>query len=77
MKMKLFAKISKQFQTDDEIKTLVIESDEKDSGGFFLFLHQSLDQPCEADLWFTDLEGAKIQALDSYGVPTDAWQVLE
>ncbi len=40
-------------------------------------MHQSLEEPCEADLWFADLEGAKRQAKFNYGVEFDEWQTIE
>ena len=74
--MKLTAKIPKEM-IDDEIQYLVIESDENDTKGFFLFMHKSLDEPCEADLWFADIDGAKRQATFNYGVEFDEWQAFE
>ncbi|MBK7110408.1 MAG: hypothetical protein WAU21_08515 [Chitinophagales bacterium] len=62
---------------DDEKQYLVIELDESDTKGVFLFLHKSLDEPCEADLWFADIEGAKRQAKFNYGIEIDDWQTLE
>lgn len=74
--MKLTAKIQDKM-IDDEIQYLVIESDEYGTKGFFLFMHKSLDEPCEADLWFADIEGAKRQAKVNYGIEFDEWQTLE
>lgn len=74
--MKLVAEIPKG-NTEDNIKYLVIESDENDTKGYFLFFHKSLDTPCEADLWFVDIEGAKRQAKFNYGVEFDDWQTVE
>lgn len=74
--MKLIAKIPKN-GIEDDIKYLVIESDENDTKGYFLFFHKSLDIPCEADLWFPDIEGAKRQATFNYGVNSNDWQIVE
>ncbi|RYY47077.1 MAG: hypothetical protein EOO06_13170 [Chitinophagaceae bacterium] len=74
--MKLKAEIPEEM-IDDEIRYLVIQSDEDDTKGFFLFMHSSLDEPCDADLWFADVEAAKRQAEINYGVAFDDWQTLE
>ena len=74
--MRLTAKIPDEM-IDDDIEYLVIESDDNDTKGFFLFMHKSLDEPCEADLWFADIEGAKRQAKFNYGIEFDEWQTLE
>jgi hypothetical protein len=74
--MKLIAKIRDEM-IDDDIQYLVIESDENDTKGFFLFMHKALDEPCEADLWFADIEGAKQQAKFNYNVEFDEWQIIE
>jgi len=74
--MKLIAEIPKD-NIEDDIKYLVIESDENDTKGYFLFFHKSLDTPCEADLWFVDIEGAKRQATFNYGINPDDWLISE
>ena len=74
--MKLIAEIPKEY-IEDDVKYLVIESDENDTKGFFLFFHKSLDKPCEADLWFVDIEGAKRQAKFNYGIKPDDWFISE
>ena len=73
--MKLTAKIPKEM-VDGDIQYLVIESDENDTKGFFLFMHESLSKPCEADLWFASIDEAKRQAMFNYGVEFDKWKVL-
>ncbi|MBL7914758.1 MAG: hypothetical protein JNL49_06895 [Bacteroidia bacterium] len=74
--MKLIAEIHKG-NIEDDIKYLVIESDENDTKGYYLFFHKSLDAPCEADLWFVDIEGAKRQAKLNYGINQDDWVFVE
>ncbi|MDV7401615.1 hypothetical protein RZS08_59905, partial [Arthrospira platensis SPKY1] len=69
--MKLLAELTQDF--DDGIKYLIIETDEKNTGGCYLFFHQSLDEPCEADLWFSDIESAKRQAKFNYEIDFDGW----
>lgn len=72
--MKLVAKIPLE-KKEDEINYLIIQSDEEDTKGFFLFYHRSLNSPSEADLWFPDLESAKKQATFNYGIKADNWTV--
>jgi len=74
--MKLFAKISEEM-IDNEIRYLVIESDENDTEGFFLFLHHSLELPCEADLWFANIEEAKRQAKYNFAIEFDDWKSFD
>jgi len=73
--MKLLAEITQNF--DDYIKYLIIETDEKNTGGCYLFFHQSLDEACEADLWFPNIEGAKRQANFNYGIDFEKWMVYD
>lgn len=73
--MKLAAKILSENITD-EIRHLVIASDEHDSKGCFLFLHKSLSEPSEADYWFQNLESAKKYAMDVFEVDLDQWYIL-
>ena len=72
--MRLTATVPSGMVSDDQIRFLVIESDENDSKGYFLFLHQELNKPCEADYWFISIEAAKSQAFLDYGVEIDSWQ---
>ena len=74
--MKLVARIPED-KIEDDVRYLIIESDENDSKGFFLFCHKSLDLPCDADLWFADIEGAKRQATFNYDVQSEDWHVME
>jgi len=62
---------------DDDIKCLVIESDEKDTNGWFLFFHKLLDTPCETDLWFKTIKEAKAQGAFNYAISEDEWIILE
>lgn len=56
------------------IRWLVIETDEEDTGGVFLFYHQSLDEPSEFDSWYENVEGAKREASDRWGVGEEDWR---
>lgn len=69
--MKLLAEVTQSF--DDSIKFLIIESDYENTSGCYLFFHQKLDEPCEADLWFPNIDGAKKQAKFNYGIDFDEW----
>lgn len=70
--MKLFAKIPEY--SDDGIKFLIIESAQNNTGGYYLFFHRSLEEPCEADLWFPDIDSAKNQAKFNYEINFDEWK---
>lgn len=71
--MKLFAKIPEEF-VQDEIKWLVIEKDTLGSGGYFLFHHKSLEEPCESDDWFAKKEYAFQAAKEDFGINIDDWK---
>lgn len=71
--MKKFAIISDEFAIDD-IKWLVLEKDPFDSGGFFLYHHKVLEQPCVYDDWFKDLEQALLAAKEDYGITENDWK---
>jgi hypothetical protein len=70
--MKLIAEIQKE-KVENNIKYLIIESDENHTKGYFLFFHKSLDTPCEFDLWFKDIDSAKRQETFNYGINPDDW----
>lgn len=73
--MKLQAMIPKD-RIEDDIRYLLIESDEFDSKGYFLFFHKSPTEPSESDLWFADIDDAKRQALLNFGVAFEDWEVI-
>ncbi|HRZ42741.1 MAG TPA: hypothetical protein P5228_08585 [Bacteroidales bacterium] len=70
--MKLIATVEEL--DEDEIRYLVIEHDKDDSLGYFLFGFKEMEQPCEFDMWFLDLETAMNQALDDYNVQYQEWK---
>jgi hypothetical protein len=69
---RLVARISDEYQRDG-IAWLVVEHDEADTKGFFLFLHKSLDEPSEFDEWYETDELAFASALESWGVKRSDW----
>ncbi len=71
--MKLTATVAPENFGDDQIRFLIIESDEGDTKGYYLFLHRDLNSACEADFWFLDLAAAKQHAEDQYGILVDDW----
>ncbi len=73
--MKLFTEVTNS--TEDDAKYLVIEYDERDTKGFFLFVHHMLEEPSIADFWFPSLSNAKLQAQVNYGIGFDAWDILK
>ena len=68
--MRLKALVSK----DDEIKWLVIESDEDDTNGYFIYYH--LDDNNAWDSWHKTLEGALESAHVQYGIMKESWEAL-
>ena len=74
--MKLLAKIPLD-KIEDDIKYLIIEFDEYNTKGYFLFFHKSLKIPCEWDLWFKDINDAKRQATFNYDLTPEDWIILE
>ena len=72
--MKFIAQILEDHQTD-EIKWLIIESDENETNGFFLYYHKSLDLPSEYDNWFENIEYAYKMAEQDYRIKKEDWFV--
>lgn len=70
-KLKIVAALKKN---EDEIKYLIIEFDADYSLGYFLFGYKEINQVCEFDMWFQDLETAKNQALYDYDVHDHVWR---
>jgi hypothetical protein len=58
----------------DGIRWLVLEYDEKDSKGWFLFGHRSLDEASEFDHWYQTRNEAEQQAALQWGVNQNAWK---
>lgn len=72
--MSFFAKIPQEF-IENNIKWLVIEKDKEETSEFFLFFHQSMEEPCDSDLWFEKIEYA-YEAARAYGLEKSDWMPL-
>jgi len=59
---------------DDEIKWLVIESDENDTGGFFLY-HYKKDNTAY-DTWHKTIDDAFEAAYLQYNVTRENWEKI-
>jgi hypothetical protein len=70
--MKLKAKIP--VVGDDEVKWLIIESDENDTTGFFIYYH--IDENTAYDTWHKTLDDAFDAADMQYGIGRESWEEL-
>ncbi|MFN3664868.1 MAG: hypothetical protein ACK4S0_01840 [Sediminibacterium sp.] len=61
-------------ESDDEIKWLMLESDENDTGGFFIYHH--IAENNAFDTWHKTIEDAYNAAYEQYGVSKEKWQIL-
>jgi hypothetical protein len=59
---------------DDKVKWLVIESDERDTKGFFLYHH--LDDKTAYDTWHKTIDDAFEAAHMQYGITKNNWEEL-
>jgi hypothetical protein len=57
---------------EDDIRWLVIEH-APETGGWFLFLHESLEVPCKFDSWYETKEGCMREA-EGWGVRSADWR---
>ncbi len=57
----------------DQIRWLVLERD-SESGGWFLLLHRTLNEPCEFDEWHLTRQDAMDAAHDAWGVRPADWR---
>jgi len=71
--MKKYAKIPDNY-IQDEIKWVVIEKDPLDSGGYFLYQHKVLNEPCIYDDWFMKVEHALQSAKEDFGIDENDWK---
>lgn len=71
--MKKYAIIPDEFISDG-IKWLVVEKDPLDSGGYFLYHHKVLEEPCVYDDWFRELEHALQAAKEDFGINENDWK---
>jgi hypothetical protein len=70
MKLKAFVNIQ-----SDEVKWLIIESDDKDTKGYFLYYH--LDDNNAYDTWHKTIEDAFDAAKQQYGTSKESWKEVE
>jgi hypothetical protein len=70
--MKLKAFVNNQV---DEVKWLIIESDENDSKGYFLYYY--LDDNNAYDTWHKTIEEAFDAAKQQYGTHEESWENLK
>ena len=75
--MKYIGKIPAEKIDDDNIKWLVIEPQIHNNSvvGYYMFLHESINEPCKWDNWYQTLEIA-FEAGEAYGVKKENWEVL-
>lgn len=70
MKIKAFVpKVS-----DDEVRWLIIESDESDTKGYFIYYH--INENVAYDTWHKTLDDAFEAAHMQYGIIRESWQSL-
>lgn len=62
-------------ESNDNIKYLVIE--ESEPGSFFLYHHESLNNPCLYDNWFQSLEEAMAYVSEAWDVSKENWRSFE
>jgi hypothetical protein len=68
-------KLKASVHNHDEVKWLVIESDENDTKGYFLYYH--LDDNKAYDTWHKTIEEAFDAAKQQYGIRRESWKELE
>ncbi|WP_018630616.1 hypothetical protein [Niabella aurantiaca] len=59
---------------EDGVKWLIIESDENDTSGFFLYYY--MDDHAAYDTWHKTLEDAYEAAYMQYGVVRENWEEI-
>jgi hypothetical protein len=58
----------------DGVRWIVLECDPRDTGGVFLYLHETLDSEAVFDEWYENIQQAKSSAEDLWGVPGASWK---
>lgn len=72
---RLIAEVPEPFRRQG-VRWLVLQY-APETGGWFLFGHESRESPSEFDNWYEDPAIARIQALEDWGVTSEAWQTLD
>lgn len=70
MKLKAFTRDN----SGDSVKWLVIESDDNDTNGYFIYYY--LDENTAFDTWHISLKAAFIAANSQYGINEEDWESL-
>lgn len=71
--MKLKALVNKE--GPDEVKWLIIESDEFDTKGYFVYYH--INENEAYDTWHKSIEGAFDAAYSQYGIIKENWGAVK
>ncbi len=71
--LKLFAEIPEPFRQNG-INWAVLEHDANDTGGFFLYLHESLNNEAVYDEWYESRQLAETSAMESWGIGSEDWK---
>jgi len=61
--------------SEDEVKWLIIESDENDTNGFFVYYY--MNDSTAYDTWHKTLEDAFEAAYMQYGIKRENWEELK
>ena len=70
--MRFIAHIPEPFR-EDSIEWLVLEIDKHGTNGIFIFSHKSLDEECEYDDWYEDIDKTFTEARRRWGVRKSDW----
>jgi hypothetical protein len=74
--LKKIASVPIEFQKDG-IKWLILEHGIDTSKGYFLYLHESLDEEATYDEWYGTLEKAENAAKSDWGIEKEDWLIRE
>jgi hypothetical protein len=72
---KLYAEIPESFRQDG-IRWAVLEHDPDDTGGCFIYLHESLDDEAVYDEWYEDRSLAQLSAMENWGIKPENWKAF-
>jgi hypothetical protein len=71
--VKQYAKIPESFR-QDHIQWAILEHDPDDTGGYFVYLHESLDMPPIFDEWYENKDLAESSVLLNWGIEAESWK---
>jgi len=72
---KLYSEVP-EFYRRDGVRWIVLDYDSDDTGGYFLYLHESLDEEAIYDEWYENRLQAELSAEDSWGIASEKWKAL-